>query len=442
MRSSYELKELRESKINEMDTLLGKARDEAPEGENTRDFTEAEQKRFDLLNSEIKNLDKEIDRAIDIEDAEKRSLAAKNQKPITRQPKDTEDNLYKKFSWKRAIQIAANMATMDGAEKEVHDIAVEEGKRSGNRIEGFGIPQSLFLGARTMLTAGTPATAGDLIKESYSPLLQGLIPKLFIEKLGARVTTGHSASIERVKTDYFVAEWEAEAGAVNEKNAVYTKTSYLPEKLGAFTAVTKKMLVQDGYGLEADIVNKLRQSISIALDKTAINGGGSNEPSGILANASIGSVVMGTNGGVPTRAKLVELESAIETALANVENLAFLTTPGMKALLRELKVDAGSGLYVWNEMNKVIGYNAYASTQVPSTLTKGGSSGNCHAIILGDFSQIELCQFGNLDLIVDPYTAAKEGYINIVANSFWNVIIDYPEYFAAIEDALLTAYTS
>ena len=45
MRSSYELKELRESKINEMDLLLGKARDEAPEGENTRDFTEAEQKR-------------------------------------------------------------------------------------------------------------------------------------------------------------------------------------------------------------------------------------------------------------------------------------------------------------------------------------------------------------------------------------------------------------
>jgi hypothetical protein len=79
---------------------------------------------------------------------------------------------------------------------------------------------------------------------------------------------------------------------------------------------------------------------------------------------------------------------------------------------------------------------------MPSTLTKGNSVGNCHSLIFGDFSKCELAQFGGLDLTVNPYSYAKEGYIQVVANSWWNVILDYPECFAAIEDLLLVAYTS
>jgi len=265
-----------------------------------------------------------------------------------------------------------------------------------------------------------------------------------IERLGGKVTTGNQGVITRVKKGgYLTATWKAEETAVSEMNNTFVQTQYTPEKLGALTYVTKEMLAIDGYGLENVIKQDLQNGIKIALDKTALNGGGSNEPSGILANASIGSVVMGTHGGVPTRAKLIELETAIETALADLTNLSYLTTPAMKGLLRGLATDTGSGLFVWEGGNTILGYNAFASTQVPSTLTKGSSVGNCHAIIFGDFSKVELANFGGgLDLVINPYSYAKEGYIEVVANSWWNVIIDYPECFAAIEDALLVAYTS
>lgn len=444
MRTAFELKEVRESKINEMDSLLGKAKDEAKEGENYRDFSDDEQKRFDLLQTEIADLDKQINRAIELEDAEKRSLAAKSQKQTpVRQPKDTEDNLYRKFSWTRALRIASGMAEMNGAEKEVHDVAVKEGKESGRIITGFGIPSALFVGNRTHYTMGAATTAEDLAKDLYSPLRESLIPKLMVEKLGARVTTGNQGNIVRVKKGgYLTATWKAEETAVDELNNTFVKSTYTPEKLGALTYVTKEMLAVDGYGLENIIRNDLQTGIKIALDATALNGGSTPTPAGILANSSIGSVVMGTNGGVPTRAKLIELETAIETALADLENVVFLTTPGIKGLLRGLATDTGSGLFVWEPNNTILGYRAYASTQVPSTLTKGGSTSVCHAMIFGDFSKLELAQFGGLDLVINPYSYAKEGYIQVVANSWWNIIIDYPECFAAIEDLRLTAYTS
>jgi HK97 family phage major capsid protein len=444
MKTSFELKETREHKINEMDSLLEKARNEALEGEKIRTFTAPEQAKFDGLEAEIRSLDQEIDRAVVIEDAEKRSLAAKNQTQRPQNaPKDTEENLYKKFSWGRAVRIAAKMEEMSGAEAEVHQMAVEEGKRSGTPIEGFGIPANLFVGNRTHYTAGAATTALDLAKEMYSPLIESLLPKLMVTRLGATVSLGNTGVISKVKKGgYLTATWKAEETAVSEMNNTFVQTNYSPEKLGALTYVTKKMLAMDSYGLENIIKTDLVNATQIALDKTALNGGGSNEPSGILANASIGSAVMGTHGGVPTRAKIVELETAIETALADLNNLKFLTTPAIKGYLRSLATDAGSGLFVWENDNKLIGYNAYASTQVPSTLTKGNSSGNCHALIFGDFSKLTLAQWNGLDLVVNPYSYAKEGYIEIVANSFWNIIIDYPECFAAIEDLLLTAYTS
>lgn len=443
MKNSQDLKEIREGKINLMDALLEKTKKEAPEGESRRNFTDAESKEFETLEREIKDLDRQIDQSIAIEEAEKRTLAARSmrQTPVAA-PRDTEENLYKKFSWTRALRIASGMQEMNGVEAEVHQIAAKEGKETGRNITGFGIPSTLFIGNRTHYTMGAATTAEDLAKDIYSPLNESLIPKLMLERLGAKVSTGNRGNIVRIKKGgYLTATWKAEEGAVDELNNTFVKTTYTPEKLGGLTYVSKEMLAVDGYGLENIIKTDLQNGIKIALDKTGINGGGSNEPSGILANASIGSVVMGTNGGVPTHAKIVDLEAAIETALADLENIAFLTTPGMKAKLKTVPLDSGSGLFLWDMNNTMNGYRAYASTQVPSTLVKGGSH-NCHAIILGDFSKLEFAQFGGLDLVVNPYSYAKEGYIEVVANSWWNVIIDYPEYFAAIEDALLTAYTS
>lgn len=440
-KQSIVLKETRESKLNKMGELL-----EATKNEDgtERAFSSEETETFDTLEREIKELDKKIELEERKEAQAERVLQMKAHKSDTTPipgaaRKDTKKELYRKFSIGRAVKMLAEGKPFDGAEKEIHDIALEEARKSNINISGFGLPGDLVNGSRTHYTAGTAATAGNLIKDEYAGLNEALIPKLMIEQLGGKVTTGNVGNIVRVKAaGNLTASWKDEETAVTEQNTTFSKSSYSPEKLGALTYISKQMLIQDGYGLDQLVSDNLRTAIKIALDAAAINGSGSsNEPAGILSKSGIATVALGTNGAVPTWADILSLEKEIELAYADVNNMNFLTTPGIKSLLKATKKDAGSGLFVWDE-NKMNGYNAYASTQVPSTLTKGTSSGNCHAILFGDFSKVELAQWGGIDLTVNPYTYAKEGYVQIVADSFWNVIVDYPEYFAVIVDALLS----
>ncbi len=80
------------------------------------------------------------------------------------------------------------------------------------------------------------------------------------------------------------------------------------------------------------------QSFARKIDEVAIEGGGSNEPTGILQTNGIGSAAMGTNGGAVTYAKLVELER--EVAIDNALNgrLGYLTNAKVVAAMRSIPV--------------------------------------------------------------------------------------------------------
>ena len=65
--------------------------------------------------------------------------------------------------------------------------------------------------------------------------------------------------------------------------------------------------------------------------------------------------------------------------------------------------------------NSLYGYPIRFTTDVPSDLTKGTSSGVCSALIVGDFSQLLLASWGNSpDVLVDPYSSSSDGTVKIV----------------------------
>lgn len=78
------------------------------------------------------------------------------------------------------------------------------------------------------------------------------------------------------------------------------------------------------------------------------------------------------------------------------------------------------------------------TSNVPSNLDKGSSTGVCSAIICGDFQKSVLAQFGGMDVTIDPYTLARTGQVRIVANTFWDMAFTKPEVFGAILDATTT----
>lgn len=244
--------------------------------------------------------------------------------------------------------------------------------------------------------------------------------------------------------------WEGENDANAESSPTVDTVSLSPNRLGTYVDVSKQLLVQTTVpALEAMVRRDIEMAIGQAVDTAALNGSGSgNQPTGILNTSGIGDVAGGTDGAAPAWEHIVNLETKVATANADLGTLAYLSTPGIRGKLKTSEKAAGTAQFVWeNELmgglaaamrvpgeGSMNGYRALVSTLVPSTLTKGNGTG-LHAIIYGNWQELMIGQFGGLDIIIDPYTQATSSLLRIVINSWWDVALAHAASFAAMKDA-------
>jgi HK97 family phage major capsid protein len=184
-------------------------------------------------------------------------------------------------------------------------------------------------------------------------------------------------------------------------------------------------MLQSSNSIDAYVRNWLLNAMAQSLETAAIKGGGSNEPTGIIANSNVNVTFAGgassnstnANGIAPVWADVVNLMKAVENA--NGEGVAYLTNPKVKAALQTIPRQASGveGNFIWpaggSELN---GYNVATSTLVPSNLSKGTSS-TLSAMIFGDFSKMAIASWGGMELTVDPYSCATDGLTNVVLNA-------------------------
>ena len=148
---------------------------------------------------------------------------------------------------------------------------------------------------------------------------------------------------------------------------------------------------------------------------------------------------IGATGGAPIWDHIVDLETEISVDDADVDMMAYLTTPGIRGKLKKTKIDAGSGQFVWSVNSRELnGYRAEVSTQVPSDLTKSTGT-DLHAIIFGNWDSYVLGQWGGFDILVDPYTQASNTLIRIYANMWVDGNCRTGQSFSAVVDADPTA---
>lgn len=425
MKTSNELKQMRFDKLKELEVLNDAA------GE--RSFTDDEQVKYDAIKKEVAILDSKIQRALDKEALD----AIRATKPVRSGGEDKEKSeISKNYSLMRAIKMAASGRELDGLEGEMAQEARIEAQRSGLSLSGnLQIPGML----KRDLTAGTTTAGGHTIQTDVGDLIPILEPRLKVRELGATYLGGLVGNLDLPRNDAdAAATWEGENDANAETSPTFDKVSLSPKRLGAFTDISKQLMVQSSIDVENFVRQRLSFAVAKALDAAAINGSGSApEPRGILNTSGIGDVAGGTNGATPDWADIVDLESALAVDNADLGDLAYLTTPGIRGYLKKTIIDSGSGQFIWpvNAM-EINGYPIDVSTQVPSTLTKGTASGICHAIIFGNWADLVIGQWAGYDVVVDPYSNSKNAIVTIVVNSWWDVAVRHAESFAAMKDAL------
>jgi HK97 family phage major capsid protein len=340
----------------------------------------------------------------------------------------------KRYSLLRAIDSMAKHGRVTGFEAEVSE---EIARNTGKAARGFYVPMSMFA-KRDILTT-SPANGSNIIAEDYmaGEFIDALRANLVIGSLGARMMTGlkGDVAIPKMGTTSTVA-FVGENSAPSESAQSFSQVTMSPKTLASFTDISRKLAIQSDPSVEQIIREDILQSFARKIDEVAIEGGGSNEPTGILGTNGIGSAAMGSNGGAITYAKLVELEREVAIDNALMGNLAFLTNPKVVAAMRTRprQTSGVEGNFILNDTNVLLGYNVASTTLVPSDLTKGTASNVCSAVIFGNFSDLMIGMWNSPDVLVDPYTGSSAGTIRIAAFQEVDVKVRHAESFAAIKD--------
>jgi len=339
----------------------------------------------------------------------------------------------KDFSVVRAINaLVTNDWTDAGFELEASRAVAD---RVGKKAQGIYIPMEV---QKRDLTVGT-ATAGgnlvatDLLGGSFIDLLRN---KMMVMQAGAQMLTGLTGNVAIPRqSGGATAYWVAENGNVTESNQTFDQVTLSPNTVGAMTDISRRLLLQGSVDVENLIRNDLATTLALELDRAAINGSGSsNQPTGILNVSGIGDVAGGTNGLAPTFAHMIELETDVAAANADLGALGYMTNATIRGTLKQTEKASSTGQFVWDD-GTMNGYTALATNQVPSNLTKGTSS-DCSAVIFGNWNDLIIGQWGALDILVDPYTGGASGAVRVRAMQDVDIAVRHAASFSAMQDAL------
>ena len=349
-------------------------------------------------------------------------------------PKEAE-----RFSFTKIIRAYADPVHRKeaGFELEVCEAAAEKAHRSPM---GFFVPFDVLTRDLTKgtATAGGNLVATDLLSESFIETLRN---RLKVQQAGASILNGlvGDVAIPR-QSGTSTAYWVDEGSALTESAQTFDQVSLSPKTLGAYTDFTRRLMLQSSTDIEQLVRRDLARVLAVEVDRAAINGSGSsNEPTGILNVSGIGDVAGGTNGAAPTYAHIVELLSDVANANADAGNLAYLTNSKVRGKLLQVEKASSTGQFVFEapqggEDGRMLGYPTYVSNNVPSNLTKGTTS-DASAIIFGNFSDLLIGTWGQLDILVDNTSLSTSGGIRVVAFYDVDIAVRHAESFSAMKDA-------
>lgn len=342
-----------------------------------------------------------------------------------------------KFSIVRAMRALADGDRLTGIEAEVCRLGMEEAKLcgiTGARGNSIMLP-SVMLRATAMSTGSN--AGGEFVPTIVSPnVIDTLRNRMIFGRMGGKILTGLAGNLDLPKvTTSPSGSSVAEAGALSDATIATAEINLSPKRIGATLPYSKQLFLQSSPDVDAFVTDQLLQACALRTDWLMINGDGTTAGHwyGLLNYSGVGSVDSGTDGKQPTLADIIGLETAVSVANADVDNLFYLTSAKGRGMLKQTaKVASTDSVMLWSETNMVNGYKGQVSNQIPQNVTKGSETTNTTSIIFGNFNAAIIGFFGGQEVIVDPYTLAKNAQVQVTVNMFADGDIETPGSFAVM----------
>ena len=356
------------------------------------------------------------------------------------------DKEVKEFSFMRAIRALTNPSdakvVADAAfEREVSRAAAQA---AGKTEQGFVIPVDVL--KRDLITGTTTSTAkgGNLIQTDVlgGSFIDVLRNAMVLPQVGARFLTGLQGNVAIPKrTTSVTAYWPGENTAPTEGVNVFGQVTMTPKVVAAYIDIGRRLSIQASVDVEALVRDDLATTLGLAIESAALGSSITNGPTGVRGTSGIGSVALGTNGGAPTWAMVTALAREVEVDNALIGTAAYITNAKVKYKLANTGKQASGveGNFILGPpFSELYGQPIKFTNTIPSTLTKGGSTSVCSAMLFGVWSNLVVGQWGGIELIQDPYSLSTTGATRIVSLAEVDVCVRYAEAFAACLDITTT----
>jgi HK97 family phage major capsid protein len=367
---------------------------------------------FAAAETEIRAIDAKLERARTID-----AMDAAAQRP--RDDRFTAE--LRTYSLTRHLAGAAGIGGVDwGREREID---AELRATTGRTFNGVAVPTDIF--EKRVLTTAAPAggPGSNLVPTDFlaNEYISALTASTVIAGLGARTLSGLSGNVEIPGEKAApTTAWIAENAALTATDPQFRQVTMAPKHVGSLSEFSRNMLMQSSPAIEGLLRQMMARDIALEIDRAAINGGGANQPTGILAAAGTQSQAYATSL-FHTAAEMV--------GKANIANVgatrAFLSTPRVQTIAAKAlttdKLPVGVATIFQGE-------RAAFSNLAPDNL---GAGTNESTLIYGDFSELLIGLWSALDVLVNPYEtgAYSKGNVMVRAMATCDVALRNPTAF-------------
>ena len=398
-----ELLEKRSSTVDAMKAIADAA------AKARRDLTDEESAQFETLKNEERSIQKQIDRVEYLRSLER---AAPADHVGDSHNKDFE-KLKRSVSVQNIIQAQIAGRSLSGAELEYNK---EAEKRSGKKAQGAFIPFDVL---ETRATNNT-TTAAELVATNHRPqdYIGALRSSNIVRQMGVRTLTGLSGDVVIPKFGSGLSlGWVGEEEAVPESNMSFDAITLTPKHTGGKTEMSRQLIQQSSPDIESLIREDLSYLVAQNIDQAIIAGTGVKDPRGILNTTGVltGTFPDGLTG--VSWQNILELIQQLEDE--NITNLQWLGTSALKTFLAGVEKSAGTGQYL------------YQNGQVGELPFKVSANMPAKTAILGDFSQVMLGVWADIDVLVNPFAepAYSRGGVQVRAMATCDVAVRHPKAF-------------
>ena len=316
------------------------------------------------------------------------------------------NKMKKQFSLLKAINDIANNRSLDVASQAVINAGADEMRSAGQSFSG-----QIQLPVESRAAVTVTDEHDDVIEVEFADLLTPLRAKNVLVAAGAKYMSGLIGDVQVPIMGAGNVTWEGEVASAKDAGYTFTSKKLQPKRLTAYVDISKQFLVQDSIGAEQAIRADIVAAINSKLESTILGSaeGSTTTPAGIFYGQ--------TPKKITTFKDICDLEASIEDANV-IGECKYVMSNKAKAALRNMPKSSKSTQLVME------------NGEVDGTPVLNTSNVEEQNIAYGDWNNLAIGQWGAIDLVVDPYTLAKDGQVRIVINAFFDAVTLRPEAFA------------